>query len=75
MQKAWNQKFKYNRIWKNLLPRKKLNFAKIWAGKKFIYYQYALVSILANSCPLPTLKFDKQSCNVSYNVFTLVLKV
>ena len=66
MQKAWNRSLSTAEYWKNILLCKKLNFTKIWSGIKFIYCQYAFVyvSILTNSCPLPTLKFDKQTCNV-----------
>ena len=41
----------------------------------FIYRQYAFVSIHANSHPLRTLKFDKQTCNIFHYVFMLVLKI
>ena len=47
----------------------------MWAGIKFIYRQYALMSVRAKSRPLPTFKFDKQTCNIFHHVFTLVLKI
>ena len=74
-QKAWNRSLSTTEFWKNLLLCKKLNLTKIWAGIKFIYRQYAFVSVLAKSRPLPTLKFDKQTCNVFHHMFTLLLKI
>ena len=59
-QKAWNSSLSTTEFWKNLLLCKSY-LTKIWADIKFIYRQYAFVSVLAKSCPLPTLKFDKHA--------------
>ena len=69
MQKTWNRSLSTTEFWKNLLLCKKLNLTKIWAGIKFIYRQYAFVSILIKSRPLPTLKFDKHTYTIFHHVF------
>ena len=75
MQKTWNQSLSRTGFWKNLLLHKKFNLTKIWAGIKFIYHQCTFASVPAKFHPLPTLKFDKQTCNVFHHMFTLVLKI